>query len=96
MPELVGGKKSSADDSHVVKQDLVLFWESEPFIRLKGGKKATVLPVKTSSYFSVSTNCDSGCPVGRSGRGHPGARLLVFHRCVEAVVPGGFCNVILL
>lgn len=34
LPELVGGKKSSADDSHVVNQDLVLFWESEPFIRL--------------------------------------------------------------
>lgn len=33
--ELVGGKKSSADDSHVVNQDLVLFWESEPFIRLE-------------------------------------------------------------
>lgn len=58
MPGLVregGGKKSSAADSLVVNQDLVLFWESEAFIRMEW-RRATILLVKTSSSFFVNTS----------------------------------------
>lgn len=98
LPELVGGKKSSAADSHVVNQDLVLFWESEPFIRLTKKSECAFredVLIFLCQHQHVRSNRESGRPVGQSGLGHSGGYI---SSTIEQKLwyLGGFSNVILV
>lgn len=62
--------KSSADDSRLLNQDLELYGNQKPWFNDENSH---------CQHQLVRSGCESGCPVGRSGRGHPGAWLLVFH-----------------